>query len=82
MISTDTWLKIICSMVINSVLFGIGAITVLSVPALAAQASYLLPSVIVFSFVAAPFISVLVAPRMRIRNWGKQEWCKGDLVSG
>lgn len=82
MFSTDTWLRIICSMMTNAVLFGTGAITVLSIPALAVHANYLLPCVIIFSFVAAPFISALVAPRMRIRNWGKQAWRDGDVISG
>ncbi|MCO5730686.1 hypothetical protein [Rhizobium sp. SSA_523] len=79
---TDTWLTIICSMMVNAVLFGTGAIAVLSVPLLSAHATILLPAVIVASFVAAPFIAAKIAPRMRIRAWGRDAWCEGDVLSG
>ncbi|WJH40880.1 hypothetical protein N7E02_10030 [Aliirhizobium terrae] len=81
-ISTNIWLKIMCSMMINAVLFGAGAITVLSVPALAEQAKYLIPAVVVTSFIAAPLLSGFVARRMRLRNWGAERWQQGDLISG
>lgn len=80
--STNTWLRIVVSMQLNAILFGIGAITVLSVPALAEQAKYLLPAVVVVAFGLAPFLSLVVYPRMRLRNWGRRNWLKGDSVSG
>jgi hypothetical protein len=82
MLSTDTSLKIICSMVINAVLFGITAVTVLSVPVLNAHAKYLIPSVVILSFALAPVIAHFIAPRMRVRNWGKDGWRAGDVISG
>jgi hypothetical protein len=82
MFSTDIWLRITCGMMINAVLFGAGAVTVLSVPALAAQAKYLIPAVVLASFALTPFISVPIARRMRLRNWGRQGWHKGDTISG
>jgi hypothetical protein len=82
MFTTDTWLRIVCSMMINAVLFGAGAILVLSVPTLAAQAKYLLPLVVVTSFIVAPFFAFAVAPRMRLRNWGIHRWKRGDAISG
>lgn len=82
MFSTDTWLRIVCSMHVNAVLFGLGAITVLSIPALAEQAKYLIPAVVVASFALAPVIGGLIAPRMRVRNWGKRGWRDGDAISG
>lgn len=82
MLSTDTWLKIVSGMMINAVLFGFGAVTVLSIPALAEQAKYLMPAVVVLSFALAPFIAVPIASRMRLKNWGRSAWQKGDLVSG
>lgn len=82
MLSTDTWLKIICSMMVNAVIFGVGTVTVLLVPALAAHAKYLIPAVVVVSFLAAPFVASLIAPRMRLRNWGKKRWQEGDQISG
>lgn len=82
MISTDTWLKIICSMMINAVIFGFGAIAVLSIPMLAVHAKYLIPAVVLASFAVAPVMASLIAPRMRLRNWGKRAWRQGDLISG
>jgi len=81
-IPTDIWLKVMCSLMINAVLFGVGTITVLSVPAFADQAKYLIPAVIVTSFAATPLICGPVARRMRLRNWGTAQWRKGDLISG
>lgn len=69
---TNTYLNIVVSMMVNAVIFGAGAITVLSVPALNEQAKYLLPLVVVISFVAAPFIARLIAPRMRLRYWRRR----------
>ncbi|MBW8320691.1 MAG: hypothetical protein K0M49_13035 [Arenimonas sp.] len=69
---TNTYLNIFVSMMVNAVIFGAGAITVLSVPALNAHAKYLLPLVVVISFVAAPFIARLIAPRMRLRYWRRR----------
>lgn len=36
--TTDTWLKIICSVMTNAVVFDIGAILVLSIPAFSTHA--------------------------------------------
>ena len=82
MLSTDTWLKIMSGMMINAVLFGLGAITVLSIPALAEHAKYLMPAVVVVSFALAPFIAAPIARRMRLRNWGRRAWREGDAISG
>lgn len=82
MLTTDTWLKIVCSMMINAVIFGAGAILVLSVPALAVHARVLLPLVIIAAFAAAPLFALVIAPRMRLRTWGRREWKRGDMISG
>ena len=82
MLTTDTWLKIVCSMMINAVIFGAGAILVLSVPALAVHAKVLLPLVIIAAFAAAPLFALVIAPRMRLRNWCRREWKRGDMISG
>lgn len=81
-IPTDIWLKIMCGFMINAVLFGAGVITVLSVPALAGQAKYLIPVVIVASFAITPLLCGFVARRMRIRNWTASQWRQGDMISG
>jgi len=81
-ISTDTWLKIMCGLMVNAMLFGVGVVTTLSVPALAEHAKYLIPAVVVASFALTPFLVGFFARRMRIRNWGVKGWQKGDLISG
>lgn len=50
---------------VGAVLFGVGAIAVLSVPSLNAQAAYLIPVVIAISVVLSPVIAWFIAPRMR-----------------
>jgi len=82
MLSTDTWLKIFAGMMINAVLFGIGIVTTLSVPALATHATIFIPAVVVLSFALSPFIAAAIAPRMRLRRWGKEKWQRGDVLSG
>lgn len=67
--NTDLFITAIVSMMTNAVLFGAGAVTVLSVPVLDEQAKYLLPVVIAASFVLAPIAAWFIAPRLRARNW-------------
>lgn len=55
----------------SAVLFGIGAATVLSIPALSVDAAFWLPIVIGTSFLLAPIISWVLAPRLRSR-WQRQ----------
>ncbi len=82
MFDPELWLRIICSMIASTVLFGIGAVAVLSTPALGDTALRLLPAVAVASVVLAPFAGNLIAPRMRIRHWGRERWKRGDAISG
>ena len=56
------------SMMVNAVVFGIGAIAVLSIPQLSANAAYLLPIVVVASFLISPFIAWQIAPMLRSRS--------------
>ena len=64
---TRTYIAVLVFMMINALIFGVGAIAVLSIPALSAHASLLLPIVVVLSFVISPFISWLLAPTLRAR---------------
>ena len=66
--STTNQIAVLVSLMVNAVLFGFGAIAVLSIPALSAQAVWLLPAVIVLSFLATPFIARWIAPRLRLRG--------------
>ncbi len=63
------YITIMLSLMTCAVLFGIGAVTVLSVPMLSEQAKFLLPVVIAASFVLGPIIAWFMAPRMRARYW-------------
>ena len=62
---TNTFLKIVCAPMVNAVLFGIGIVAVMSTPALNAQAVYLIPAVVVLSFVATYLMTGYVVRRMR-----------------
>lgn len=57
---------------VNAVLFGIGAVTILAVPALNAQAATLIPWVVVASFVLGVPIAWALAPRLQARAFRKQ----------
>lgn len=57
---------------VSSVLFGVGVTMVLSIPSLSAHADVLLPVVIVTSFILAPMISWVIAPKLRAL-WLRQQ---------
>ena len=63
------YITILLSLMTCSVLFGVGAVAVLSVPMLSEQAKFLLPIVIAASFVLGPIIAWFMAPRLRARYW-------------
>ena len=65
---TRTWIALLISLPVNAVLFGAGAIAVLSIPALAEQAKYLLPAVIVTGLAATLPLAWVLAPRLRLRQ--------------
>ena len=54
------YITILLSLMTCSVLFGIGAVAVLSVPALSEQAKFLLPIVIAASFNLASFVLIII----------------------
>jgi hypothetical protein len=64
---TRTYVAALVSMMINAVVFGAGAIAVLSIPALEAEAWFWLPVVVVVSFLVSPFIGWALAPRLMAR---------------
>jgi hypothetical protein len=65
--STRFSIAILLTMIVSSVLFGIGAVTVLSIPSLAKHAPVLLPGVIAVSFAFAPIFSWMIAPTLRAK---------------
>lgn len=66
---TRLWIAAMIFPMVNAVLFGIGAITVLSSPTLAEQASTLIWLVVAASFIIAAPIAWMIAPRLRARYW-------------
>ena len=69
--STRTYIAALISMMVNAVILGAGAITVLSITALSAHAAYLLPIVVALSFVVSPSIAWAMAPMLRSR-WQRE----------
>ncbi len=53
----------------NAVLFGVGIVTVLTVPVFSAQAVYAIPAVVVLSSLLAAPVAWFLAPRLRARYW-------------
>ena len=71
--STRFSISLLLSMMVSAVLFGIGAIAILSIPSLSEHAPILLPIVIVLSFVFAPIFSWVIAPKLRAKYSRKAE---------
>jgi hypothetical protein len=53
----------------SAVLFGVGIIAVLTVPALSANAVFLIPAVVIASLILGAPAAWIIAPRMRARYW-------------
>jgi len=65
--STRFNIAVLVFMLTSAVLFGFGLLTVLLVPSLANHETVLIPVVVVISFLVAPLISWVIAPRLRAR---------------
>ncbi|WP_075998198.1 hypothetical protein [Salaquimonas pukyongi] len=65
---TRTIMTILVALMVNAVVFGTGAIIVLTVPPLRDHLTWLLPSVVVASLLATPWLSWKIAPYLRSRN--------------
>ena len=61
----------------NAVIFGAGLIVVMAIPALAAEAAFWIPLVVVSSFILAVPAAWFIAPRMRSR-FGRQRRAAGQ----
>jgi len=66
-ITTRTRIAILIYSMINAVLFGIGIVIVLNVPALAAHSGLGIAAVVVLSLLFAAPIAWIIAPRLRAR---------------
>lgn len=70
---TQVQIAALLGLMINAVLFGIGAVIVLSVPSLNAEAPYYLAAVVLVSFILTPPIAWVMSPRLRARFWRQRE---------
>ncbi|HEV7305824.1 hypothetical protein [Ensifer sp.] len=66
-------IALMLGLMINAILFGIGIVTVLSIPILADNAKYSIPVLVVACFTITPFVAWLMAPRLRLRYWRERE---------
>lgn len=66
-------------MMTNAVLFGIGMVSIMTVPALARNAMDWVPMAVIASFILAAPIAWWIAPRLRARYWRHRD---GDVISG
>lgn len=79
--STNLFIGAMVGLMVNAVIFGIGLIPILAIPALASIAKYLIPAWVVVTFAITPFIALAIAPRLRLRTW-RARGMKGDIISG
>lgn len=66
---TRLWIAAMVYPMVNAVLFGIAAITMLSIPALNEMASTLFLYIVPASFLLSVPIAWMIAPRLRLRYW-------------
>lgn len=67
--NTRIYVAALVALPVNAVLFGIGAVTVLSVPALAARAPILMPNAVLVALALTPPIAWAVSRQMMLRYW-------------
>ena len=65
---TITYITLFVSMMVNAVVFGVGTVAILAVPAFNAEAKYLLPAWIAVTFLVSPVIARFLAPHLRLRE--------------
>ena len=66
---TRAYVAALAALPVNAVLFGIGAVTVLSIPALSEHATTLIPTVVLASFALTLPITWFVSRRTMLRYW-------------
>lgn len=74
------WISVLVFMMIQAVLFGVGAVLVLATP-LKDVAMQLMPVVVIASAIVAIPIAWLIAPRLQARYW-RRLGRKSDAISG
>lgn len=72
-LKTRLWIAAMIYPMANAVLFGLGVVPVLSIPALADNAWYLFPVVVAASFTLAAPIAWFLAPHLRSKRWHEEQ---------
>ena len=62
--SIRAWATALISLLVNAILFGIGVITVMNVPAFNREAAMFLPICVLASFAITPMIIGFIAPKL------------------
>lgn len=62
--SKRVWLTSLLSLLVNAIIFGIGVVTVINVPAFNREAAMLLPVAVLASFAITPVVIGFIAPRL------------------
>ena len=65
----------------SAVLFGVGIVVVLTVPALSANAVFLIPAVVVASLILGAPAAWIIAPRLRAR-YGRSAAAQRSIATG
>lgn len=74
---TRVYVAILAALPVNAVLFGIGSITILSVPALAAHAGILMPNAVLVALALTPPLAWAISRRMMLRYWPRPQVRRG-----
>jgi hypothetical protein len=82
MSSTRLRIAALLSLMVNAVIFGIGLLTVLLVPALSKHAFALIPTVVALSFALSAPISWWMAPRLQARYWRRRDTSDEMVLQG
>ena len=78
--TTRLSIAVLIYMVVQAVVFGVGALLVLATP-LQAEAMTLMPIVVIASSIVSAPISWFLAPRLQARFW-RAKGVKSDFISG
>ena len=79
-VTTRVSIAVLIYMVVQAVIFGVGALLVLATP-LQAEAMKLMPVVVIASSIVSVPISWFLAPRLQARFW-RAKGVKSDFISG
>ena len=78
--STRLQIAVMVFMMVQAVLFGVGAVAILMSP-LRDQAAFYMPVMIAVTMIVAALLSWMIAPRLQMRYW-RRRGVDHDIISG